>query len=379
MTQAGDAGVARSVGNLVADQVSRGWKVDVACPAEGSLAKEVPSLRATHFPWNATRSPGRALVRETATLARIVRVAQPDLVHLHSAKAGVAGRLALRGSLPTIFQPRAWSFHAGGPATRRASRGWEQAAARWTTMIVCVSETERVEGERAGITANWHVIPNGVDIGALTWASEADRLEARGRLQLSADPLVVCIGRLSRQKGQDVLLAGWRRVAERIPAAKLVLIGNLFDADEMLRAAVAREEPHGVRFVGQRSDVPDWLAAADVVAIPSRWEGMAYAMLEAMARGRSVVSTDVAGARECLGGVAGEVVPVEDPDSLAAAIADRLADPAKAAAEGNAGRRRVEASYDVRRTVAAMAALYHDVFAGVRRDQEVESARDGSG
>ena len=73
----------------------------------------------------------------------------------------------------------------------------------------------------------------------------------------------------------------------------------------------------------------DWLAAADVVVVPSRWEGMSLGLLEALARGRSVVATDVAGSAEAIGDDAGAVVPIGDRPALAAAIAARLQNSAR--------------------------------------------------
>ena len=358
VSQPVDAGVARCVADLVTDQVERGWRVAVACPRDGGLANEARERGAVHVDWCAEREPGLAVARETREIARVIGSLRPDLVHLHSSKAGLAGRLALRGRRPTVFQPNAWSFEAGTELVRAAALRWERLAARWTDVVVCVSDAERVRGESAGIRARWRVVPNGVDVSVFETASADDRAEARHRLGLGERPLVVCIGRLSRQKGQDVLLDAWPSVVERVPAAELVLVGN--GPDE---ASLATRAANGVRFVGRRDDVADWLAAADVVTLPSRWEGLSFVMLEAMARARSVVATDVAGAREALDGSAGAVVPIEAPAPLAHALVERLLDPGKATAEGREGRRRIETSYDVRRTTALMAAVYAEVLA----------------
>jgi glycosyltransferase involved in cell wall biosynthesis len=113
-----------------------------------------------------------------------------------------------------------------------------------------------------------------------------------------------------------------------------------------------------VIFAGNRSDVDEWLAAADVVALPSRWEGMSLAMLEAMARARSVVASNVSGAWDALGSDAGAIVPAEDARALGAALTERLLDRARAEAEGRAGRAQVEARYDLRQTTTAIANLY---------------------
>jgi glycosyltransferase involved in cell wall biosynthesis len=280
----------------------------------------------------------------------------PDVVHLHSSKAGLAGRLAVRGRRPTIFQPHAWSFDAVEGLVRRGALLWERVAVRWTDAVVCVSEAERRRGEKAGVRGAWRVIPNGVDLAAYSPATSGERAAARARLRLPANPLVVCVGRLSRQKGQDVLLAAWPMVRQNVPDAHLALVG---DGPEHGR--LRSGSPEHVLFAGLRDDVPDWLAAADVVAAPSRWEGMSIAVLEALARARPVVAADTPGAAEAIGDEAGAVVPIEDASRLADELAVRLRDPRRAQIEGRKARERVERLFDVRRTTAAHAALYEEL------------------
>ena len=350
VSQPVDGGVARSVSDLVSDQVSRGWRVAVASPA-GPLALRITEVRAEHLAWRAGRAPGPASILEAGSLSRIVKRAAPDLVHLHSSKAGLAGRLAIRGNRPTLFQPHAWSFYALGGPLGRTALAWERFAARWVTAIVCVSEGERADGEAAGIRANWRVVPNGVDLDVFV---VEDREAARNELGLDSRPLAVAVGRLSRQKGMDVLLAAWPEIERRVPDAQLVVIGSGPEEDELRRRAGS------ARLLGARDDVPSWLAAADVLVVPSRWEGLAYVVLEAMAAGRSVVATDVAGMREALGDT-GVLVPPEDPAALAVAVAGALKRP-----HGAGARERVERLYDVRRATQGMADLYAEVL---RRSQ----------
>jgi len=192
-----------------------------------------------------------------------------------------------------------------------------------------------------------------VDLEALPEATADERSAARRALALAERPTVVCVGRLCRQKGQDVLLDAWPAVQERVPGAQLILVG-----DGPAREPLLRRASHGVRLVGQRTDVGDWLAAADVVALPSRWEGMSIGMLEAMARGRSVVASNVPGAEEALDGEAGALVSQEDPTALADALAERLLNPAKSNTEGRRARARAERSHDLRSMTAAVAELY---------------------
>lgn len=356
VAQPTEGGVPTVVAGLVRDQVARGWAVVVAAPLGGALGAAVRSAGGRHLSWPARRSPGPHVAGEVRRLARAIGRFDPDLVHLHSAKAGLAGRLALRGRRPTVYQPHAWSFDAVTGPVRAAALAWERAAARWASVLLCVSEAERQRGASNGIRGTWRVIENGVDLEAFPVADAAARAMARAGLGLGSGPLAVCVGRLTRQKGQDVLVAAWPRVRERVPDAELALVGSGPDREQL----TARKAP-GVRLVGERRDVRDWLAAADVVVVPSRWEGMPLVLLEAMAVGRPVVAADVPGAREALGDRAGAVVPSDDPSALAGALVLRLTDPPRADAEGTAGRSRVEARFDRLRSAAAVARLYDEL------------------
>jgi glycosyltransferase involved in cell wall biosynthesis len=356
VSQPVEGGVSRCVREHVADQLARGWHVSVACP-EGELAEGVRERGAGHLAWPAGRNPGLATALETTRLRRLLDDNAFALVHLHSSKAGLAGRLALRGRLPTVFQPHGWSFYPLSGPLRRAAIAWEQASARWAHAVLCVSETERRRGEDAGIRARWEIVPNGIDPHALPAATDEDRADARARLGRDGSPLVVCLGRICRAKGQDVLLEAWPRVLDRVPEARLVFVGGGPDAQ-----ALGKRPPERVTFVGERTDAPDWLAAADVVAAPSRWEGMSFAMLETMARARSLVITDVPGARDALGEDAPGIVPLGDLSALAAAITERLLDPALAASEGASARTHVERRYDIRDSTRGVARLYARVL-----------------
>jgi glycosyltransferase involved in cell wall biosynthesis len=352
VSQPVDGGVARCIADLVADQIARGWRVTVACPDGGPLPPEVSSRGANHEVWPARRNPGPRSAAELVRLRGIIGGRSPDVVHLHSSKAGLAGRLLIRGRRPTLFQPHAWSFFAVDGPMRTAALKWERRAAAWADAIVCVSEAERAAGEEAGIRAAWQVVPNGIDLDAFAPATPGERAEARKRLGLGSAPLAVCVGRFSRQKGQDVIAEAWPKVVAAVPDAELVLVGSGPDEAALRQRARVVDDQGGVRA---------WLAAANVVVQPSRWEGLAYTVLEAMASARNVVATDVGGMREALGDD-GVLVPTEDVKSLASVIAGQLLDPEACDARGRALRERVERLYDVRRATNEMAELYGDVL-----------------
>ncbi|CAL9460873.1 glycosyltransferase [Streptomyces sp. enrichment culture] len=405
VTQPVDGGVARVVTDLTRAQLAAGLRVAVACP-EGGLADRLRALRADVRPWAATRSPGPALPAEVRRLARVIDTVRPDLVHAHSAKAGLAARLAVRGRIPTVFQPHAWSFEAvGGPAGVLAL-GWERWGARWAARTVCVSEAERLRGARAGIRGRWAVVPNGVDTtrfhadpdpdpdpgpdsgtgpGADPHPDPAPDGAQGVRIRHGVGPhapLVVCVGRLCRQKGQDVLLAAWQSVLARVPEARLVLAGDGPDRAALTGRASAhgfldapgapappgRDSAASVLFTGAVADSAAWYRAADLVVLPSRWEGMALAPLEAMACGRPVVVTDVDGAREALPPALAPrcLVPPEAPEALAEAVTGLLLDAPLRASLARTGHAHVRSAHDVRHTATAVTRLYAAVLADTR-------------
>jgi glycosyltransferase involved in cell wall biosynthesis len=386
VTQPVDGGVARVVRDLVRAQRAAGLRVAVACPDGSGLSDALRALGAEVHDWPATRAPGRALPGEVRRLRRVLAGTRPDLVHAHSAKAGLAARLAVRGRVPTVFQPHAWSFEAVDGVLAALSVRWERWGARWAARVVCVSEAERAAGVCAGVRASWSVVPNGVDtehhrpaphtgaragLGLLTDANAGADANADANAEPDGPhgspepdapgrpdgPLVVCVGRLCRQKGQDVLLRAWPAVVRRVPGARLVLVGD-GPEEARLRASA----PASVLFAGAVDEVVPWYRAADVVVLPSRWEGMALAPLEAMACGRPVVLTEVAGARECLP-PGQEPVPVEQPGPLADRIAALLLDPPLRARLGEEARAHVVATHDVRRTAEAVMAVYRELLA----------------
>jgi glycosyltransferase involved in cell wall biosynthesis len=343
------------IGDLIRDQRARGYEAALAGPRAAPLAGELASIGARHFPWEAIAQPRPvAVAREIVSLRAIVADYDPDVLHLHSSKAGMVGRLVVRRRRPTIVQPHSWSFWARTGVLRRATLRWERLGARWATVVLCVSEEERRQGVEAGIRADYRVLPNGADLERF---SPADRGAARDRLGIDAGvPLAVCVGRLHRQKNQGALVDAWPRVRGAVPDALLVLLGDGPD-----RADLERRAGEGVVLAGSTADVRPWLAAANVVAQPSRWEGMSLSVLEAMALARSVVVTDVPGMAEVVVGGSGAVVSEDDPGALAAALVARLNDPGLADAEGAAGRARVERHHDRRVQLDAIAALYDEL------------------
>jgi glycosyltransferase involved in cell wall biosynthesis len=229
-------------------------------------------------------------------------------------------------------------------------------------MLVCVGDGEAALGRARGIRGRYEVVRNGVDLARYRPAGKGQRLAARTALGLDpAAPVAVCVGRVTAQKGQDVLLSAWPRVTTRHPDATLIVVG-----DGELLTVLGSRSPAGVRFTGAAEDVRVFYAAADVVVLPSRWEGLSLSLLEAMACARPVVASAVPGLADALPSDAGALVPVGESVALAEAIIARFDRPERARAEGEVAAK-AAAAYDLRGTLDLLARLTEQLPAGRER------------
>jgi len=262
------------------------------------------------------------------TLTREMRRRRPDVVHTHTAKAGVLGRLA---AILARVPVRVHTFHGHvlhGYFGRWATAGIvavERVLARFTTVLVAVGEQVRDDLLAAGVGRpdQYVVIPPGVTV-----TEPIDGAEARRRLELPAAVQVVAfIGRLTSIKRPDRLIDAWRRVHAEVPDAILLVVGE-GDLASATRAS-AGNLGAAVRFLGWREHLAEIYAAADLVVLTSDNEGMPVTLIEAAMAGVPVVSTSVGSAKEVVrDGNTGVVVP-SDPAAIANSITALLQDPVR--------------------------------------------------
>jgi glycosyltransferase involved in cell wall biosynthesis len=160
-------------------------------------------------------------------------------------------------------------------------------------------------------------------------------------------PLIMCVGRLTRQKGQDVALRAVAAMSHK--DARIRFVGDGDTATSLVALARELGIEDRVEWEGAVADTAPQFRAADVVVAPSRWEGMSLVFLEAMACGATLVASDVHGAETV--GDAGILVPIEDHEAIAAAIDALLDDSARRKELGAQARQRSQ-TYDVHRTTA---------------------------
>jgi glycosyltransferase involved in cell wall biosynthesis len=353
-----DAGVARHVVDLASVLDPQAWQIDVACLPGSLPERELRDLPNVRLHLLAGRQ-GRPQPRDALDLPLLARlVAEADVAHAHSSKAGFATRLAarLRGySQKTLFTPHAWSFWVGGRAESRAYLALERLAARWCRAIVAVSEGERAAGIAAdvGRPGQYRVITNGIDLAP--YAAESDPRPGR----------IVMVGRLARQKRPDVAVRALAAVRAARPEATLDLVGDgpLRREVEGLAAQTGVED--GLRLLGLREDVPELLSRASCFLLTSDYEGCPLSVLEAMAAGAPVVATAVGGVPELVvEGETGILVEPGRPDLVAGALSELLADPLRARLMGLAGRMRARALFSRERMVREIETLYREVADG---------------
>lgn len=343
------AGVPRHVLDLLA-QLPDHWDVDVACPRGTDLWQGLesdPSVRL--HPIAPDRAPSLADVRTFVSLLAMVRRA--DLVHAHSSKAGFLVRLAaicVGRSGRCIFTPHGWSFWAFSGGTSHFYASLERIAARWCARIIAVSNYERDAGLAQGIgrPGQYVVVANGIETARFA----ADPVPVPGR--------IVMVARLDAPKLPVLAIEAIALVRQRHPGATLELVGDGPLRAESQARANALGLGDGVRFLGQRGDVPTLLAGASVALHASRYEGSPLTVMEAMAAGVPIVATAAGGMDELVReGETGFVTPF-DAQAIADRIVELLDDPAKAAAMGDVGRQRARLLYDRRNMAAATYAEY---------------------
>jgi len=197
------------------------------------------------------------------------------------------------------------------------------------------------------------VIPNCVAFGA----GLPVRCGAR-----SNGPKVLAVGRLTEEKGMDVLLRALPQVVKRFPGVRVRIAGDGDLRDQLMALSRRLGLDECVAFLGFRRDVPALMAQADLMVMPSRWEGLPIALLEAVAAGLPVVASAVAGIPEVIAdGETGWLVAPDDPEALAAAISDALLDPCEARRRAQLAHARARADFSIEATVARVDRLYQEL------------------
>jgi glycosyltransferase involved in cell wall biosynthesis len=285
----------------------------------------------------------------------VLRARRPAVFHAHlswpvACKWGLAAAVAAR--VPAVLATAQLFVDVPVGLSRRVQMG---VLGRLTGRYIAVSEDTR---RRLLDAFGWSdakvvVVRNAIPLERYAVGRDPS---VRAALTGGDDaPLALVTARLDEQKGHDVLL----RAAARLPGVRFACAGDGPLRDRLLAQARELGVAGRVAFLGYRDDLPSLLAACDLVVLPSRYEGLPISLIEAMAAARPVVATDIGGTRELVrDGETGVLVPPDDPEALADAIADLASRPDERRRLGEAGRVRARRHFGSEAMVAAVTDQY---------------------
>lgn len=302
-------------------------------------------------------------------LVKLLKEIQPDIVHTHSSKAGILGRRAAAAlNLPVVHTIHGASFHYGQPALAyRAYVLLERLAAKWTDQFISVADDMSQEYVRAGVALadRFTTVYSGFDIEPFLNPPRNPQ-QVRQELGFETEDVIVGkIGRLFHLKGHEFIIRAAREVIQRNPRVKFLFVGDGILRKQFEQEIAASGMTKSFVFTGlvPPTRIPELMAAMDIVAHTSQWEGLARVLPQGLIAGRPVISYDVGGAREVvIPGETGYLVPQDSDDSLIQAILELAGDPALRERLGSAGRARCQDRFRHQTMTTQIAQVYEQVL-----------------
>ena len=351
------------------------FRVDVLCGpqtgSEGSLIEEVRQrgVPLTILPELLRQVSPKNDLLAVWKMARLMRRAGYTIVHTHSSKAGILGRIAARlAGVPIIVHTvHGWSFHEHmRPAVRDTYIRLEKWAASFTDAMLVVARRDIEKGLAAGIgkPEQYRLVRSAIPLDEFDPA-QVDRLVSRRRMGLPAEALVLGnVGRFSEQKNPLDWIRVAGRVARTLPEARFVLVGDGPLRPQVEACLLAEGILEKTVLPGLRRDVPQMLAAMDVFLLTSLWEGLPRVIPQAMSMGLPVVANAVDGSSEAvLPGETGYLCPPGSNKELAQHCIELLCNPVLRAQMGLRARHEAARQFDLNRMLDQIAGLYEQLLA----------------
>lgn len=347
-------GVGAHVRSLIGPLRAAGAHVSVHAPMATEALFGFAPAGARFVPVEIATNPRPAHdARAVARLASLTR--HSDVVHAHGLRAGLVAVLAgVVRTRPTVVTLHNALLDPPG-LRRRVLVSLERLVCRRADIVLAVSGDLVARAMRVGARDARMAPVAAPPLPPPSRSSAAVRAE----LGAAGRPLILAVGRLHEQKGYDVLLPAAARWAERSPAPVVAVAGN-GPLEAQLRAQI-EQLGAPVLLLGRRTDVADLLDAADLVVLPSRWEGWPLVAQEALRAGRPLVTTAVGGLPQLVGDGAVLIRP-GDVDALDAAVCRLLDDPAAAEALGRAAAARGQRLPTEQDTAEQVVAVYAELL-----------------
>jgi glycosyltransferase involved in cell wall biosynthesis len=368
------SGVQRAMLSVLGQLDRRLFAPTVICREPGPLSDvladmDIPCLYAPHL--QAPLSPWKDALAYRE-LARHFRKGQFGIVHTHSSKPGVLGRVAARrAGVPNIVHcVQGFAFHeSSGRVSKAIYQTVERTVSKYCDQLIFVNHEERrfVE-ERGWLPAErCHTIYNGIDLVRFSPASRLGlRTEARSRWNLPDDEVVISVvGRLADQKQPLILSEVIEELESRLgPDARwrLLIAGDGPLRGELEAGLEQRGVAHRVTFAGWLDQPELAVFASDMMLQVSLWEGLPLTLLEAASAGLPAVASDIKGNREAITHETGLLVAPKNPAAYARALALLITDPVLRTRLGHGARARAEAEFDETANNAKIVALYRQMI-----------------
>lgn len=298
------------------------FDVSVSSQDQGPLVDEVKRSGLKHFP---IRFHKKVTTRIIEDIARLLNENHFDILHTHGGVAGLFGRWAARKCrIPVVVHTLhgIHYLHYRNPLLRSVFIWLERYISRETDAVIFVSQADRQKGmeKRLAPKEKMWLIENGIDFSAYSLKREKSSINHELGIY-PARPLVGTVARLHRQKGLSYLIRAAKMISPRCPEVRVVIVGEGPERKKLERLIKKSELSESVFLLGERNDAAVILSAFDIFVLPSLWEGLPYALIEAGAYGKAVVASDVEGIREIVeDGETGVLVEPKNSHALAEAI-----------------------------------------------------------
>jgi glycosyltransferase involved in cell wall biosynthesis len=327
----------------------------------GVRRETVPGLRPELRPWDDLRA--------LFALIRWVRRYRPDLVHTHTAKAGMLGRLAaMLAGRPRPLIVHTYHGHVlegyFGPLRNFVYRSLERLLARFSDVLIGVSGATVDDLVRLRIAprSKFRVIPIGLDLEPFTHPPNGTRAAFRREIGASADDVVLTfVGRLVPIKRVDVALRALSHARASGAAVRLAIVGDGEERPDLERLAAELGVSDVTTFVGYTDDMVEVTAGSDIALLTSANEGTPVSLIEAAAAGRAAVATAVGGVRDVVTSVTGLLTEAGDAEAVGMAIAELGSDPERRTAMGVAAQKHVLERFSVARLLNDIDGLYREL------------------
>jgi len=332
-----------------------GWDLRVITFSEGDQIAD--ELRNAGIPLIELIAENKYDFRVVKSLFSLWKEDRPRIVHTHLYHAGIIGRFC---AFPSRIYPVIVQQHGPELYRTRLRSSIDRVSSRLVTkyIVTCKAVQEVLRLRERIPSKKIKIIYNGINIpeeSILSYPSEW--AVPPGSIS------ICCVGRLTEEKGQQHLVNALTKLTTKYPNIHTVFLGEGPNKKNLIELTKQYDLNSNISFVGYKSDIRKWLPFFDIFVLPSDWEGVSMALLEAMMQGLPVIASSTGGNPEIVvNNVTGFLVPPKNPDALASAIENLIINPDQRRHMGDAGRERAMKEFNINRTVLELDSFYKDLL-----------------